>query len=106
MKRRVHLEPAKNFSEPFEFDMSGLGLASEGASFSVFRVMRVLPGTPAAEAGLREGDEILAVAGRPVAGTRLADVRELLRRPGQKIPLRVRRGAEELDFELKTRRLV
>ena len=105
-RKLVHLEPTKSFNDPFEFDMSGLGLASEGPSFSVFRVARVLPGTPAAEAGLRPGDEIVSFAGRPVAGTRLADVRELLRRPDQTISLRVRRGAEELDFELKTRRLV
>ena len=105
-RKRVHLEPSKNFSDPFEFDMSGLGLASEGPSFSVFKVARVLPGTPASEAGLRQGDEILSVGGRPVNGTRLSDLRERLRRPDQTVSLRVRRGAEELDVELKTRRLV
>ncbi|HEX6184010.1 MAG TPA: aspartyl protease family protein [Pyrinomonadaceae bacterium] len=105
-RKRVHLEPAKNFSEPFEFDMSGLGLASEGPSFSVFKVARVLPGTPASEAGLRQGDEILSVGGRPVNGTRLADLREQLRRPDQTVSLRVRRGAVEMDVQLRTRRLV
>lgn len=103
---RVHLEPAKNFSDPFEFDMSGLGLVSEGPSFSVFKVSRVLPDSPASEAGLREGDEIVSVAGRPVAGTRLAELRERLRRPDQKLPFRVKRGAETFDVEIKTRRLV
>ena len=105
-RRRLHLEPAKNFSDPFDFDTSGLGLASEGPSFSVLKVSRVLPGTPAAEAGLRQGDEIVAVGGRPAADMRLAGLREHLRRPGLTIQLRVRRGAEELDVELKTRRLV
>lgn len=105
-RKRVHLEPAKNFADPFEFDMSGLGLASEGPSFSVLKVSRVLPGTPAAEAGLRQGDEIVAVGGRPAADMRLAELREHLRRPGQTILFRVRRGAEELDVQLKTRRLV
>lgn len=105
-RKLIHLEPAKNFSEPFEADMSGLGLASEGPSFSVFKVVRVLPATPAAEAGLRQGDEIVTVNGRPVAGTRLAELRERLRRPDQRLSLRVRRGAETLEIELKTRRLV
>jgi C-terminal processing protease CtpA/Prc len=86
--------------------MSGLGLASEGPSFSVFKVARVLPGTPASEAGLRQGDEILSVGGRPVNGTRLSDLRERLRRPDQTVSLRVRRGAEELDVVIRTRRLV
>jgi predicted aspartyl protease len=105
-RKRVYLEPAKNFDDPFEFDMSGLGLASEGPSFSVCKVSRVLPGTPASEAGLRQGDEIVSVGGRPMGGTRLSDLREQLRRPDQTISLRVRRGAQELDVELKTRRLV
>ena len=105
-RKRVHLEPSKNFSDPFEFDMSGLGLASEGPSFSVFKVARVLPGTPAAEAGLRQGDEILSFGGRPVNGTRLSDLREQLRRPDRTVSLRVRRGAEELDVIIRTRRLV
>ena len=105
-RKRVHLEPAKNFSDPFEFDMSGLGLASEGPSFSAFKVSRVLPGTPASEAGLRQGDEILSVGGHSVGGIRLSELRERLRRPDQTITFRVRRGAEELNVELKTRRLV
>lgn len=105
-RKRVHLEPSKNFSDPFEFDMSGLGLASEGPSFSVFKVARVLPGTPASEAGLRQGDEILSVGGRPVNGTHLSDLREQLRRLDQTVSLRVRRGAEELDVVIRTRRLV
>jgi Aspartyl protease/PDZ domain len=105
-RKRLHLEPSKNFSDPFEFDMSGLGLASEGPSFSVFKVARVLPDTPASEAGLRQGDEILAVGGRPVNGTRLSDLRERLRGPDQTVSLRVRRGAEELDVIIRTRRLV
>ena len=105
-RKRVHLEPSKNFSDPFEFDMSGLGLASEGPSFSVFKVARVLPGTPASEAGLRQGDEILSVGGRPVNGTRLSDLREQLRRLDHTVSLRVRRGAEELDVVIRTRRLV
>lgn len=105
-RRRVHLEPAKNFADPFEFDTSGLGLATEGPSFTALKVARVLPGTPAAEAGLRAGDEIVSVEGRPAGGTRLSDLRERLRRPGQTLQFRVRRGAAELDVELRTRRLV
>ena len=105
-RSRVHLEPAKNFSEPFEIDMSGLGLVSEGPSFSVFRVARILPDSPASEAGLREGDEIVSVGGQPVAGMRLGDLRERLRRPDQKLTFGVKRGAGTIELEIRTRRLV
>ena len=55
---------------------------------------------------MEPGDEVVAVNGRAVAGTRLADLRERLRRPDQRFTFRIKRGAETLDVELKTRRLV
>lgn len=103
---RVHFEPAKNFDDPFEFDASGLGLASEGPSFTAFKVARVLPGTPAAEAGIKQGDELVSVGGRPVADFKLATLREMFRQPDKLYELRVRRGAETVSAELRTRRLV
>lgn len=105
-RERVHLEPAKSFSDPFEFDMSGLGLGSEGPSFAAYKVTRVLPGTPAAEAGLQPGDELVAFGGRPAAEFKLAALRELLRQPDRRFALQVRRGAETVSAELKTRRLI
>ena len=105
-RKRVHLEPAKNYSDPFEFDMSGLGLASEGPSFTVFKVTRVMPGTPAAEAGLMQGDELVSIGGRPAADFKLAALREMLRQPDRRHELKVRRGPETVSVELKTRRLV
>lgn len=105
-RKRVYLEPAKNFSDPFEFDTSGLGLVSEGPAFSVFKVARVLPGTPAAEAGLRPGDELVSIGGHPVTNYRLASLRELLRQPDRRYELQIRRGAETVSAELRTRRLI
>ncbi len=103
---RLHLEPAKNFNDPFELDMSGLGLASEGPTFTGLKVARVLPGTPAAEAGLRQGDELVAIDGRPAADFKLMAVREMLRQPDRRFELQVRRGAETVTAELRTRRLI
>jgi len=55
------------------------------------RVGTVVPGMPAEAAGLRPGDRIAAVAGRPVdSWTEL--VAELQRHPGEEIPLEVIRG--------------
>ena len=105
-RERVHLEPAKNYDDPFEFDMSGLGLTSEGPTFTVLKVARVLPGTPAAEAGLRQGDEIVSVGGRPAAEFKLLALREMLRQPDRRYDLQVRRGAETVSVELRTRRLI
>ncbi|HSL82129.1 MAG TPA: site-2 protease family protein, partial [Thermoanaerobaculia bacterium] len=63
------------------------------------RVLQVVEGAPAAAAGLREGDQILTVDGRPVAGT--GDlIASLEKHPGQEIVLGVRRGSKRLDVAL------
>jgi Aspartyl protease/PDZ domain len=105
-RRRMYLEPGGRFAEPFEHDMSGLQFVTEPPAFNVFRVRRVLPGTPAEEAGIRSGDEIVSFDGRPAAEFRLASLRELLRQPGKTYPVRIRRGGDTLSLELKTRRLI
>jgi C-terminal processing protease CtpA/Prc len=102
----MFLEPNGRFGDPFEFDMSGLQLVTESPGFAVVRVNRVLPNSPAAEAGLRPADEILSVAGRPAAAMRLAELREMLRQPDREYPLQIKRGSETLSVSLKTRRLV
>jgi hypothetical protein len=105
-RRRMILEPRSLFAEPFEFDMSGLQLVTETPRFQVVRVNRVLQKSPAEEAGIRQGDEILSFGGRPVTEFRLATLREMLRQPGKQYSLLVKRGGETVSVELRTRRLV
>ena len=59
------------------------------------RVGKVLPGSPAERAGLREGDEIVAVDGEPV-GDFAALVARVQPRPGARLELSVSRGGETL----------
>jgi hypothetical protein len=73
-----------------------LGLASEdpesGAGSQGVTVVDVLPGSPAASAGLRAGDRIGAVNGRPI-GTHLELARQVAALPpGTVLRLSVRRG--------------
>ena len=105
-RSRMFLEPNRHFSEPFEYDMSGLQFVTDGPPFKTVTVLRVLSDSPAAEAGLRQGDEIVSIGGRPVAELKLATLREMLRQPDRSFALQVRRGTETVNAELKTRRLI
>ena len=68
-------------------------------------VAAVVPGGPAARAGLRPGDRIVGIGGREV--NRSTDVSAVVtaREPGEKIELRIRRGGDErtLSVTLGTR---
>jgi predicted aspartyl protease len=105
-RSRMFIEPNRRFPEPFEYDMSGLQFVTESPHFKTVTILRVLPDSPAAEAGLRPGDEIVSIGGRPANEFRLPALREMLREPDKRYELRIRRGAETVSVELKTRRLI
>ena len=62
---------------------------------------QVFPGTGAAKAGLKVGDEILEIDGKAVSSGR--EVAELLGKklPGDKVHLKIRREAKELEIDAK-----
>ncbi|MBK8975702.1 MAG: aspartyl protease family protein [Planctomycetes bacterium] len=99
-------EPAASLDAPFEFDMSGAILTSASLEFAAFRVVAVIDGSPAAEAGLRAGDTITAVDGRAAVELSLAGVREMFLWEGVRVTLRVQREANATDVVFVTRRLI
>jgi hypothetical protein len=72
-------------------------MAAEGEGV---RVASVLPGSGAEAAGLRAGDRLHAIAGRPTPGLRaLAEVLRTLR-PGQTVSIEYERGGARLTAQL------
>jgi C-terminal processing protease CtpA/Prc len=101
---RMLLEPSGAFRDPFEWDMSGLRIR-ESADRGVW-VEAVLPGSPAEKAGIEADDVLTQVDGKPAGELCAFGIKELLKRDGEKLRLRVQRGSEELTFEIRLRRLV
>ena len=65
--------------------------------------LRPLPDTPADEAGIQDGDRLLAVDGEPLPDGATTDLAvSLIRGPvGTTVTLTVERGEETLDFTLE-----
>lgn len=104
-RSRVLLIPNDARPEADEFDMSGLPLTSPAPGRVV--VHRVLPGSPAAAAGVEPGDLLRGVDGVPVRRYTLDGLRELLARgPGSRHALVVLRDGEERSVVIRLRRLV
>ena len=100
-RQRIYLLAQPGARVRDAYDRSGLWI-NQGAGG--FRVDAVVEGSPAARAGLRDGDIIVAIDGRRVATLLLNDVRDRLRDglPGTVVRLTVRSGGaarECADFD-------
>src|SRR5438034_2916564 len=105
-RRRMILEPNAQFSEPYEVDMSGLDIATEGEDFSVVVVNEVEKGSPGAEAGIQDEDVITAIDGRPTKEFTITQIRKMFRQDGKEFLISIKRGQKELQTKLRLRRLI
>ena len=102
---RMILEPYSAQPAPFEHDMSGIFLGALGPDYIKLQIVAVNSKTPATEAGLRIGDEIVSIDGKRAPALTLDLARELLRVPGTR-RLEIRRGEQVMKLQLAIRRLV
>jgi len=75
-----------------------LGVLLDPQATGPIRIIEVADPSPARRADLRQGDEIVTVAGRRIEN--YLDIRRSLRsrRAGERVDVRVRRGREEIDL--------
>jgi hypothetical protein len=104
--KRMLLKPNAHFKEPYEIDMSGLELVTKPDDFQVIQVKNVRAHSPAAEAGLQEGDTLVAIDGRPAANFDLNKLTGMFKQAGKKYLLTIRRGDKVIRAQLMMRRAV
>jgi hypothetical protein len=97
--KQMYLAPNADYGKPDAFDRSGLWLLAAGG---MFEVADVVPGSAAAQAGMRVGDRISAFDDEPVARRTLAAWRQRLRElpAGTPVAVYALRGGKELNFSL------
>jgi predicted aspartyl protease len=103
-RREVWVQRTERIDEPFRVDCSGLGLELTEDMASV-RVHSVVAGSPAETAGVRSGDELLALNGESVSGSPLAKLRDRLRLAGETVDVALWRGGAVVQTELRLRDL-
>ena len=83
------------------FDGIGVVLALQGEDKKVV-IINVMEGNPGESAGLKAGDEILAIDGKPVNELSFDQIpREIMGEKGTKVVLTIRReGEEDRDYEI------
>jgi len=106
-RHRMILEPNSSFKNRFEEDMSGVALDPDTLDHRrVFKIRQVLPGTPAAEAGIHSDDLLLAIDGKDAAEFTQKAIERLFMEDGHEFVLTLRRGDKTLQLPLKLRRLI
>jgi hypothetical protein len=105
-RKRLILEPNGQTGDPFEYDMSGLGLRAMPPAYDHITVGLVLPNSPASELGIVPGDEIETIDGRAPAAMGLDAVRKRFRVAGTSFQIGIRHGEEHRTVTLTTRRLI
>ena len=95
-KREIHILPNKNFDEEFDYSYTGMNLYFIDGKILIDDV---IPGSPAAKAGLQVRDEIISV-GTDISLS-MESYRSTLRAPHSLIKIYVRRNEELFELYLK-----
>jgi Aspartyl protease/PDZ domain len=87
-RTRIIFEKNKNYGRRDSYDRAGIWMGQDKDG-KLFTVVDVIAGGPGAAAGVKPGDQILAINGESTANLILPDVRETLRREavGDKLTL-------------------
>ena len=104
--QRVILEPNLQFNHSVDEDMSGLSVIAQGANLKTFKVVRVQPGSPAADAGMQPGDVIAAIDDEAAADLTLSAVRDLFCQIGHEYKLLIDRKGQSLTISIKMHRVI
>lgn len=102
--QRMYLKPNRDYGAPMDYDRSGMWVNAGGGGFEVKSVM---PEGPADEAGIKPGDLITAVDGKPASSLSLSDVRRKLSHeaPGTRVTLTLGVGKDARTVTLVLRRI-
>ena len=104
---RIFVRPIKKFKRKFHYDKSGLLVVASGPKLESFVVSSIIPGSPAAEAGILRGDQIKAINGLPSSLLSLRNIITYLqKREGKRIKMTIVRDGQKIKKEFRLRELI
>lgn len=96
-RQQMYLRPNRNFRDPFEHDMCGLDLIAKGKDYRQYFVNHVEPDSPAAEAGIMPGDELVSINMSPASTMSISKLDRLFHlKHGYNILMGIQRGDQRI----------
>lgn len=107
IREEVYLQPNRDYGDEFKADRSGLLIIATGPNLRNYLIYSVLDDTPAQEAGLQPGDEIVRINWLPSAFLSLGGIIRRLQKPaGKRIRITVKRNGERVKATFVLRDLI
>jgi hypothetical protein len=104
-RKQMIVEPSSRFADPFDRAFSGLAIRTTPPEYTTFKIIDVLRDSPASEAGMRPGDVITAIDGRPAKDLTMTTLNEMLEKAVTYV-ITLRRGDQEVEVSLTPKRMV
>jgi PDZ domain/Aspartyl protease len=106
-RKQLFLIPNRELNRPSDyFDFLGVQVVSTGEHFNQFQIKAVMPDSPASEAALQPGDDIIAIDGQATSKMSLEEVIGKFSKPGDHRRLDLTRSGKRLTITVTTRRLL
>jgi predicted aspartyl protease len=103
-RRRAMFEPNAHLSDPIDAGMSGIEFDPEDCGLS--KIVKVEENSAADKAGIKAGDVIVAINGRPVGEFNSMQIEKLLAQHGAEHSLTLNRGGKTVVVKIKLSRLM
>ena len=103
----IYLKPGPRHKRKFKMDRSGMIVFAHGQDLDEFIVQDIIDGSPAHEAGVQRGDQIVRIQGVAAASYTLDHIAKITqKRVGKKIKLVVQRGDERIKLQFRLKNLI
>jgi hypothetical protein len=103
-RQRLFIEPNATFDDPYEYDMTGMVL--RGGRGPYLEVELVHPGTAASDAGIKTGDRVTTINGRPAVDYEFTELTALFRQLGEVVTFTITNDDTEREVKLTLRRVI
>jgi PDZ domain len=103
--RMLYMEPGKRYGKTDRFSRAGVQLARYG---DAVKAMQVLPGSAAADAGIKEGDEVVTLDGKPILSRSQDEVSAMFENGavGEKHTLEIKRDGKPRKVTIKLKEMI